>query len=606
MSEALTPQPMANWPPDPYPRDRRSSAPLPNRGRGGDDPLRLFTARVLRRMAWRHALPWLVRGLAAGLAAAGLILLMAHVVPWAEAPWWALAAFVAPALGGVAAALVTRPALATTLRRADRLLGLRDRLTTAWEYGDREAPILRLQRDDLVARAGRLDLRAGLPLRPPRREGLAPAGGVALLLIALVAPNPQNGVLAARATAHAHIAHAATRINAARRAASAIPPATANALTKADRLRQARIARVLARLQRALAAARTNAQAYKALARAQDALKALSNPHAAAQRAALAALGVALARNAAARQLASVVRSGAPAAIAQAAHKLAAGLAKMSPSDRAGLARALQSAAQSAAADSATSASLQQAATALAQDDRAGAQAALAQAGQQAASNAARGAQQDALDKANAALDSARNDVSGLNGDQPSGPSGQASGKSGATTGQAGGGGQGGKGQGAGAQGDQSGQGKGSGGKGQGQGGQGSGQGGKGQGQGNGSGQGSGAGQGQGPGSGSGNGSGNGAGVGSGTGGGGRGGNGNGGANGNRGDRVYVPGPQGSGRSTTTKGTDAQPSGGSYQPLTNVLPSYERNARDELNNGSVPAADRSLVSKYFDQLHHGK
>jgi len=31
---ALTPQPMANWPPDPYPRDRRSNAPLPDAGEG--------------------------------------------------------------------------------------------------------------------------------------------------------------------------------------------------------------------------------------------------------------------------------------------------------------------------------------------------------------------------------------------------------------------------------------------------------------------------------------------------------------------------------------------------------------------------------------------
>ena len=31
---ALTSQPMANWPPDPYPRDRRSSAPLPDAGEG--------------------------------------------------------------------------------------------------------------------------------------------------------------------------------------------------------------------------------------------------------------------------------------------------------------------------------------------------------------------------------------------------------------------------------------------------------------------------------------------------------------------------------------------------------------------------------------------
>jgi len=35
LTPALTPLPVATWPPDPYPRDRRSSAPLPTRGRGG-------------------------------------------------------------------------------------------------------------------------------------------------------------------------------------------------------------------------------------------------------------------------------------------------------------------------------------------------------------------------------------------------------------------------------------------------------------------------------------------------------------------------------------------------------------------------------------------
>ncbi len=550
------------------------------------DTLQPFTARVLRRMAWRHAAPWLARGLAAGLAAAAALLLIAHVAPWAEASWWALAALAAPTLAGALVALATRPAPATALRRADHLLGLRDRLTTAWEYrqysgdhgGGREVPILRLQRADLIARAGGLDLRAGLPLRPRRREMAAPAAGVVLLLVALLLPNPQNGVLAARATAHARIARAATRIDAARHATMGLPPATTAALTKADKLRQAQIARILARLRKELVAARTSAQAYKALARAQDALRALGNSRA-AQRNAQAALAAALARDAATRPLANAVRGGNPAAIARASQKLAEGLPKMSPAGRASLARALQSAAQSAGADSAASPSLQQAATALAQGDQAGARAALQQAGKGAAADAARGAQQSALDQANASLDSARNDVSGLNGDGSSGPPGQATGKGGATTGAAGGAG-----------------------KGSGKGGDRSGQGGKGQGQGSGSGQGQGQGSGSGSGSGRGSGSGSGAG---GSGGGGRSGNASGGANGNRGDRVYVPAPQGNGRSTTSKGTDAAPAGGAYQPLTSVLPSYERAARAELNNGSVPAADRSLVSTYFDRLHHG-
>ena len=594
--------------------------PSPARGRGvggeGDFGEGDFTARVLRRMAWRHAVPWLVRGLAAGLAVAAALLLVAHVVPWTGAAWWALGAFCALALGGVAVALVTRPKPATTLRQADRLLELRDRLTTAWEFGGRADPMLRLQRDELVARSREIDLRGKLSLRPSRHEALAPAIGTCLLLAALLLPNPQNGVLSARTATRAHIQRAATRITTAQRAAAGIPPTTTSALTKADKLRQAQIARALARLQKELASARTSTQAYKALARAQDTLKALGNPRAAAQRAALAAMAAALAHNASAQALAAALRSGNPSAIVQAAKRLAAAVAKQSPSDRATLARALQAAAQAAGANSAASASLQQAATALAQSDQAGAQSALQQAGQQAAADAAGAAQQAALDKTNAALDSARNDVSGLSSDGSPGPSGQAAGKSGATTGQAGSAGKGGSGKGAGSQGNQPGQGSQS----QGQSGQGSqsqgngagqGQGGKGQGQGSGQGQGKGAGSGQGQGQGQGKGAGSGQGQGSGSGSGGSGAAGRngtaaGGHNGKQGDRVYVPGPQGNGRSTTTNCSEAPPTGGSYQPLTAVLPSYERNARNELNNGSVPAADQPLVRQYFDRLHHGK
>jgi len=578
----------------------RPPSPAHGRGDGGEGD---FTARVLRRMAWRHAVPWLVRGLAAGLAVAAALLLIAHVVPWTGAAWWALAAFCALTLGGAGVALVTRPKPATTLRHADRLLGLRDRLTTAWEFGGRADPMLRLQRDELVARSREIDLRGRLSLRPPRHEALAPALGTCLLLAALLLPNPQNGVLSARTVTRAHIQRAATRITTAQRAAAGIPPTTTAALTKADKLRQAQIAHALARLQKELASARTSAQAYKALARAQDTLKALGNPRAAAQRAALAAMAAALAHNAAAQALAAALRSGNPSAIAQAAKRLAAALAKQSPADRAALARALQAAAQAAGANSTASASLQQAATALAQGDQAGAQSALQQAGQQTAADAAGAAQQAALDKTNAALDSARNDVSGLSND---GPAGQAAGKSGATTGQSGSAGKGGSGKGAGSQGNQPGRGSQS----QGQGnGAGQGQGGKGQGQGSGKGQGqgqgSGSGQGQGQGSGSGQGQGSSSGRG-GSGAAGRNGTAAGGHNGNQGDRVYVPGPQGNGRSTTTNGSEAPPTGGSYQPLTAVLPSYERNARNELNNGSVPAADQPLVRQYFDRLHHGK
>src|SRR5436305_1387626 len=175
-----------------------------------------FCALVLRRMAWRHAVPWLVRGLAAGAIAAALVLLIARVVPLAIAQsaiaWWALAAGLALAAAGAGLAWLTRPAPAAALRRADRLLDLRDRLATAWEYAGGEAPILRLQRADLAAQAERVDVRRALPLTPSRREAVAPAVGTAALLAALLLPNPQAHALAARAATHARLTHAATRV----------------------------------------------------------------------------------------------------------------------------------------------------------------------------------------------------------------------------------------------------------------------------------------------------------------------------------------------------------------------------------------------------------
>jgi hypothetical protein len=576
-----------------------------------------FFTLVLRRIAWRHAVPWLLRGLAAGAAAAALVLLIARVLPLAFAQsaiaWCALGAGVVLVVAGAGMAWLRRPAPAAAVRRADHLLGLCDRLTTAWEYAGREAPILRLQRADLAAQAEHVDVRRDLPLTPSRRDAVAPAVGTAVLLAVLLLPNPQAQVLAVRTTTHAHIAHATTHVAQAQHSTGTLPRTTLAALPKADRLRQRQIARVLARLQHQLAAARTPAQALKAIAQAQDALKRLANTQAAAQQAALSALASSLLRSAATRPLAKALRQGNPASIAAAMRNLAARLAHMSAAQRADVARTMQAAANAAARDPSLSQALQNAATSLAQQDTSGARSALAAAGRQASADAARAGQQSALNAANTALDNARNDVSGLSNSTSGSPSaskggGAAGGKPGqGTAGTGRGGAQTGQGSGQGAgRGHGKGQGQGAGqGNGKGQGGKGNGNGtgrGQGQGQGTGQGQGQGAGVGQGQGSSSTAGQGQGGGKG---GGGARGGNGNGGKGvAASGQKVYVPGPQGRGPSSTTTGTPSAPAGGSPQPWRAVLPTYERAARASLENSSLPPDQRALVKRYFDQLSH--
>jgi hypothetical protein len=574
-----------------------------------------FFTLVLRRIARRHAVPWLLRGLAAGAVAAALVLLIARVVPLAIAQsavaWWALGTGVALAVVGAGMAWLRRPAPDAAVRRADRLLGLRDRLTTAWEYAGGEAPILRLQRADLAAQAEHVDMRRDLPLTPSRRDVVAPAVGTAVLLAVLLLPNPQDQVLAVHTTTHTRIAHATTHVAQAQHSTGTLPRTTLAALPKADRLRQRQIARVLARLQHQLAAARTPAQALKAIAQAQDALKRLANTQAAAQQAALSALASSLLRSAATRPLAKALRQGNPASIAAATRNLAARLAHMSAAQRADVARTMQAAANAAARDPSLSQALQNAATSLAQQDTSGAQSALAAVGRQAAADAARAGQQTALNAANTALDNARNDVSGLSHGTSGSPSGSRGG--GAGSGKPGQG-TAGTGRGAAQTGQGSGQGAGRGhGKGQGQGagqGNGKGQGGKGNGngKGQGSGQGQGTGQSQGQGAGVGQGQGSGSTAGQGQGGG-KGGGGARGGNGGKGSaatgqRIYVPGPQGRGPSSTTNGVPSAPAGGSPQPWRAVLPAYERAARASLETSALPPDQRALVKRYFDQLSH--
>ena len=571
------------------------------------DPL--FVA-IARRMAWRHALPWFTRGLGAGFIGAGALLLVARIAGWTGKEWWDPGVIVGLTVSGAVVGWLTRPSTASALRAADRLLELRDRLTTAWEYSDRDAPILRLQRGELAARAQGLDLRRRLPVIPRPREATAPALGAVVLLAALLAPVPQGHTAGPRANSAAHFNRAAARIGSIRSTLPNFGRSTLAALPRSDRLRSAQIRAVLARLQRELAASRTSAQALKAIAKAQQDLNRLSISRASAQRAALAALASAVQRAPNLSSLASALRKNDPAAIASEMRKLADEVAHASPAQRDAVARAAQAAASAAAADPALSQQLQNAATALAQNDSTAAKSALNAAARQAAADAARAQQQTALDQANASLDNARNDVSGLSQSATHGAGASAAGR---PQGQTGGQATGGRSQG---------QGNGSkGGSGQGQGSRGA----NGQGSGNGAGKGTKAGQtgstaanggsSQGNRQASGSGSSQSGGASSaGTGGnsGGSGGKGQGGGRGGSGkangaatgQQVFVPAPAGQGPSSSSQGTPGQASRGSLQPWQSVLPAYERSARASLENGSLPPDERAIVKRYFDNLSH--
>ena len=193
----------------------------------------------------------------------------------------ALLAASAGALGSGAYAWL-RPRSAFQLARTfDRRFDLAQRLTTALELASgrlQTAPAMAAaqQRDTFTA-AARIDPRAALPLRLPRRALLALAGLTATLALLLWLPNPQEAVLEQRAAVRAALEEQTEALEAAQ-----TDIAANDTLTKTER------EALLEALEEALAALQepgvTPEEAVAALSEAERALAPLRDSDAAAAR----------------------------------------------------------------------------------------------------------------------------------------------------------------------------------------------------------------------------------------------------------------------------------------------------------------------------------
>ncbi|CAA9564669.1 MAG: hypothetical protein AVDCRST_MAG73-4048 [uncultured Thermomicrobiales bacterium] len=167
------------------------------------EPLPREVAALLRRARWRlrgdRALAGALLGIGVGLVAALIVALLARVRPLLlpdELRVWIAAAVGGGALLGLVAGAVWPAPAATVARRADRALGLRERLGTALELrlipGGTSAAFVQGQLADTVAaaRAARRVPRLGPEIERRPVFGL---GGLALLAaLAVWAPNPQD------------------------------------------------------------------------------------------------------------------------------------------------------------------------------------------------------------------------------------------------------------------------------------------------------------------------------------------------------------------------------------------------------------------------------
>jgi chemotaxis protein histidine kinase CheA len=438
--------------------------------------------------------------------------------------------------------IATRPRPDVLMQSADVHLGLKERLSTAWERRAAHGVMDDLLRQDALQHALRDRLVRAFPIRISRRE----AGAVVILAAAALAlavlPNPMDRLLAQAQADRASQAKAASTIHDVQKKIAA---ATKTAPV------DPKVQKILSDTAKQIQDAKDPRQALEAISPAEQQLRQLSDPQTPARTSTTQNLAGALSTTNSGKA-ASAALSSSPSQGAQAVRNLAAQLPSLSPEERAQLAKALASAAKSAK-DPAMAASLQRASDALSSGDLGTASAALNDlAGQlDSLQNQQTNDQQIAsaingLEAARQALaEQADRDAAG----SPASAGASASPAAGASP-----------------------------------------AGGNGNGNANGNGNGSGSGSGNGNGSGGSSGTGS-SGSGSGT-----------GTAAKPSEKLYVPGQPVPGQQEN----DPTPLGPGLDvpltPYTQVIQSYQQAALDATNQSLIPGSERDLVREYFARL----
>ena len=507
--------------------------------------------RELRRAAARaRAARYAVHGSVAAAAWIALVLVVARLVPLERRVDVAIIGVPVALAIAALAWLVRQPSAAVLMVLADMRLGLKERLSTAWERRAESGLLDDVQRRDALQHAAAARLAAAFPVRVNRGEASLVAVLAIFSLALALLPNPMDQVLAQRQADRVSQARAAQAIkDAQKKVADSAKP------TPVD----PQIQKILQDAQAKIGQADSPRKALESITPAEQQLQSLTDPGTPALSSSAQNLANALSGTAAGRSAAQAI-STSPAKGAQSVRDLASQLRNVSPSDRQELAKALAKAAQQAQ-NSQMRDSLSKASSSLQNGDASSA----AQALNDVASQLDSLQQQQNTDQAVASaingLEAARQALATQADRDASGQGGQPSAGAGASSS---------PGAGAGA---------------------------------SASGSGNGNGNGNGNGTGSGTGSGSGGGGSGGTGGTGSSGSGTGTGSGAKStERVYVPGQPVPGQSTN----DPTPLGPGQDvplsPFSQVIQAYQQAALDATNQSLIPGSERDLVREYFSQL----
>ncbi|HSS62729.1 MAG TPA: hypothetical protein VLK30_14845 [Candidatus Limnocylindrales bacterium] len=505
--------------------------------------------RELRRSSSRsRAVGFLLHAVLASAGWVLLIVLAARLIPFEQRSTVAAAGVPVVFAALAVAWFVARPRPMMLMRTADVRLGLKERLSTAWERRLAAGPMDAALRRDALEQAARAKLAMAYPIGLKRGEMLV-TGAIAITAIALVLlPNPMDQVLSQRRADRATQSSAAATVEAAKRklAASASPAPV-----------DPQVQKILQDAQAKIAAAPDPRTALQNITPAEQQLLQLADPQTPARTSSAQNLANQLSATSAGATAGRALNTS-PAQGAQSLRNLASQLQGLSPQEQAELAKALAAAAQQSK-DPAMASSLQQASSALASGNTSAAALALNNVAGQLDSLQQQQSNDQEIAAAINALEAARQQLAAQadrDAAQAAGTGSSASPGARSSPGSPG--------------------------------------------QGNGSGNGNGN---QGSGNGNGSGTGNGNGGSGGTGGQGQSGSGAGAGSAAQGtERVYVPAPPAAGQQEN----DPTPLGpGQDVPTTpygQVIQAYQQAALDAAQQSLIPGSEQDLIRAYFSSL----
>jgi membrane protein involved in colicin uptake len=326
----------------------------------GEQQLTLALLPWRNRLSLQQALRWIVNGFIAGMLLACLLLLISRFIAFPTVLIWAIAAIVATLLCALGLSMYYRPTFAYSARRVDALLGLHDRLSTAWEYRDDSSPLPALQRRDALERLGAFAPASAISLRPGRAR-LLTLGVVALaFVLLLVLPNPVNAELQQQQAFQNSLSRQIAQLNHIRQLIDSQGTTPQQVRDQLDKILQ----QAMSQLQQAKDAT----QAQQILAQTQQKLNQLRDPQADSKANANAAAASTLqnSANASVKAAGKALATGDSNGLSNALQKLTSQVNSMTADQRAQLAQQIAQAANAASGNPQLASALQQLAKSIA------------------------------------------------------------------------------------------------------------------------------------------------------------------------------------------------------------------------------------------------